>query len=184
LVGRVKVLLLYATSEGQTRKIASRIAEQLSRLGCAATLSDATGAIPDIAEFDAVMAATSLHAGRYQAAMVDFLRRHRAALNRIPSVLVSVSLAAASDDPEDREGLARCAEVLFRETGWKPRWIEHVAGAFRFTQYDFLKRWAMKYIAWRRGQPTDTSRDYELTDWNAVDGFVERFVADLRQERT
>jgi hypothetical protein len=49
------------------------------------------------------------------------------------------------------------------ETGWSPKLIHHVAGAFRYTSYDFLKRWAMKYIAYRKGAPTDTSRDYELT---------------------
>jgi menaquinone-dependent protoporphyrinogen IX oxidase len=33
-----------------------------------------------------------------------------------------------------------------------------------YTSYDFLKRWAMKYIAHRRGVPTDRSQDHELTD--------------------
>lgn len=32
---------------------------------------------------------------------------------------------------------------------------------------------AMTYIAWRKGQPTDTSRDHELTDWAALARFVD-----------
>jgi menaquinone-dependent protoporphyrinogen IX oxidase len=27
----------------------------------------------------------------------------------------------------------------------------------------------MQLISWREGGPTDTSRDYELTDWGEVD---------------
>ena len=34
----------------------------------------------------------------------------------------------------------------------------------------------MKYIAYRKGAPTDTTRDYELTDWNDVARFVDSFV--------
>ena len=64
-------------------------------------------------------------------------------------------------------------------TQWTPREVHHAAGAFRFSQYDFLKRWALKYIAYRKGQPTDTSKDYELTDWDALGAFVDSFVAKL-----
>jgi|GEM_PF-5153001 prephenate dehydrogenase len=32
---------------------------------------------------------------------------------------------------------------------------------------------AMKYIAWRKGQSTDTSLDHELTDWAALARFVD-----------
>lgn len=33
----------------------------------------------------------------------------------------------------------------------------------------------MKYIAYRKGGPTDTSRDYELTDWDDLSHFVDSF---------
>jgi hypothetical protein len=32
----------------------------------------------------------------------------------------------------------------------------------------------MKQIARKAGAPTDASRNYEFTDWNALDQFVER----------
>ena len=76
---------------------------------------------------------------------------------------------------------------MFRDLiplGWAPHAVHHVAGAFRYTAYDFLKRWAMKYIAYRKGAPTDTSRDYELTDWDDLTSFADSFVksrADPRQ---
>jgi menaquinone-dependent protoporphyrinogen oxidase len=54
------------------------------------------------------------------------------------------------------------------------------AGAFRFTRYGFLKRWVLRYIAYRRGQPTDTSQDYELTDWTALQDLTDAFSADLQ----
>lgn len=180
----MRVLVVYATTEGQTRKIAGRIAARVAETGHEPTTADATEAGPahDPARFDAAILAGSLHAGRYQAALVDYARRHAAALNARPSAFVSVSLSAAGDDPEDWSGLARCLEAFRRETGWTAMRLHHAAGAFRFTQYDFLKRWAMKYIAHRRGQAVDTHADTEYTDWAALDAFVDDTLAAAAQD--
>jgi menaquinone-dependent protoporphyrinogen oxidase len=40
----------------------------------------------------------------------------------------------------------------------------------------------MRYIAWREGGPTDTSRDYEFTDWNAVRQFALEVASDVARE--
>jgi len=47
----------------------------------------------------------------------------------------------------------------------------------RYSRYDPITRWIMKKIAAKEGGPTDTSRDYELTDWEAVDHFAEKLTA-------
>jgi menaquinone-dependent protoporphyrinogen oxidase len=177
----MKLLLVYGTTEGQTQKIARFVADHLARQGHQTQLLNAIDATPAVAplDFDAVLIAASLHAGRYQSAVIHFVSDHLAAIDRCPNAFLSVSLAAAGDDAEDVSGLEKCVAAFTQETGWKPRCLHHVAGAFRYTSYDFLKRWAMKYIAYRKGGPTDTSRDYELTDWDDLRQFVESFSASL-----
>jgi menaquinone-dependent protoporphyrinogen oxidase len=177
----MKVLVLYGTTEGQTKKIASSIADRLTGSGHAVSLVDANEVPPslDPARFDAVLIAASLHVGRYQASVVHFAKAHHAALNARPSAFIAVSLAAAGGDPEDAAGLDKCVKDFLAETQWTPRRMDHAAGAFRYTQYDFFKRWAMKYIAYRKGQPTDTSRDYEYTDWDALGRFVDDFIGEI-----
>jgi menaquinone-dependent protoporphyrinogen oxidase len=176
-----KILVLYGTTEGQTRKIARFIADRLTTRGHEARLVDAAEVVPELdpRTFDAAVIAASLDTGHYQSAVVDFFRRHRNVLDIMPTTFVSVSLSAASHDADDLDGLARCLADFEHRTRWMPREVHHAAGAFRFTQYEFLKRWAMKYIAYRKGQPTDTSKDYELTDWDALGAFVDGFAADL-----
>ena len=180
----MSILVLYGTTEGQTRKIARFIADRPAARGDEARLIDAAAAEPepDPRAYRAAVIAASLHAGHYQAPVVDFVRRHHATLNLMPTAFVSVSLSAASQDADDLDGLGRCVAEFEHRTQWTPREIYHAAGAFRFTQYDFLKRGALKYIAYRKGQPTDTSRDYELTDWDALCAFVDRFAAKLSAE--
>jgi len=48
-----------------------------------------------------------------------------------------------------------------------------VAGALSYTKYNFLVRFVMKRIAKAQGASTDTSRDHELTDWEALDHIVD-----------
>lgn len=174
----MKVLLVYGTTEGQTRKIAEFVADHLLQLGLRALTANTSEApAPDPRDFDAVLVAASVHAGRYQPSVIGFVREHLAAITSRANAFLSVSLAAADDDPEDVAGLAKCVADFVRETGWTPQRVHHVAGAFRYTSYDFLKRWAMKYIAFRKGAPTDTSRDWELTDWEELRRFADTFVA-------
>ena len=174
----MKLLLVYGTTEGQTRKIARFVADHLAQQGHQTQLVSATDATPAVEprDFDAVIIAASVHAGRYQSSVVHFVREHLAAIDTRSNAFLSVSLAAAGDDEEDVEGLKKCVADFTYETGWTPHCIHHVAGAFRYTAYDFLKRWAMKYIAYRKGGPTDTSRDYELTDWDDLTRFVNSFA--------
>jgi menaquinone-dependent protoporphyrinogen oxidase len=178
----MNLLLLYGTTEGQTEKVACFVAEHLAQQGHQTALVnaiDATAAV-DPSKVDAVIVAASLHAGRYQSGVIHFVREHLGTINARPNAFLSVSLAAASDDAADVQGLKKCIADFIHQTGWTPQYIHHVAGAFRYTSYDFLKRWAMKYIAYRKGASTDTSRDHELTDWADLARFADAFIKSMR----
>ena len=53
-----------------------------------------------------------------------------------------------------------------------PARIVSVAGRLAYREYGFFIRWVMKRIAKKEGAPTDTSRDYELTNWGEVDALA------------
>ena len=115
--------------------------------------------------------------------MIDFAKRHRAALERISAAFISVTLSeAGAEDPAqpraEREHAAadvqRMIDVFVTETGWRPERMLPVAGALVYSKYNFFIRFVMKRIARKAGAPTDASRDYEFTDWPALDRFVER----------
>jgi menaquinone-dependent protoporphyrinogen oxidase len=171
----MKILILYGTTEGQTRKIVEFVAEQLRGYGDIVTLLDATGetSATDLRDYDAAILAASIHAGLYQSSVTHFARANHAWLNRIPSAFVSVSLSAAGDDPDDRKGIADCAERFKTDTGWTTTEVHHVAGAFRFAEYDFFKRWVMKLIAWEKDVKVEPGKDLELTNWDALSSTID-----------
>ena len=65
----------------------------------------------------------------------------------------------------------------------KPLAIHHAAGALRFTEYDFFKRWIMRSIAEKEGHTVDTGKDIEYTDLAALKDFVEDFLGKAVQAK-
>ena len=68
------------------------------------------------------------------------------------------------------------AETFTASCDWKPKRIEVVAGALKYTQYDFFKRFLMKQIVNSKGGSTDTEHDQEYTDWEQVKRFCNEMV--------
>ena len=178
----MKILIVYSTTEGQTAKIVEFIATRLRFAGDDVTLLDAASAGGlDVTGFDGAILAASVHVGMYQAPLLAFAQAHADWLTRVPSAFLSVSLAAASSDTEEIKSLDTITEGFRAQTGWSNAEIHHVAGAFRFTGYDFFKGWLMRVIAWEKGVKATPGQDLELTDWHAlgatVDALRTRFEA-------
>ncbi len=181
----MNIFVTYGTTEGQAQKIASFMADRLRDRGQTVTLIDSTD-LPedlDVAGFDAVIAAGSVHNGRHQASLFQFVRDRRAILQAKPAAFVSVSLSMASDDKEDRLDAAACAERFLSAAEWQPIVTHLVAGAIRYTQYDFFKSWILKMIASTKGASTDTSQDHEFTDWKDLEAFVDAFLTRVTESK-
>lgn len=180
----MKILMVYGTTEGHTRDLCSFIAELLSAGGADVTSVEASADAPSPEGFDACFIAASLHIARYQSTVVAYVRRFREALSSIRSAFISVSLAAAGENPQDWAGLEECLARFRGETEWTPAAVHHAAGAIRYSHYDFFKRLMLHHIASKRGKQTVTSRDYDLTDYDALAQFASTFAFGLGRELT
>lgn len=78
-----------------------------------------------------------------------------------------------------RRRRGRSHERFLAETGWRPARSASLAGALLYSRYGILKRLLMRLIVWREGGDTDASRDYEYTDWEAVEAFVRSFLDEV-----
>jgi len=177
----MRVLICYATTDGQTRKVAEYIADIALKKGHEVDLVDANSAEGvDPSRFQAVVLAGSVHIGRYQTALVHQIKRWRETLNARPTAFVSVSLSAASHDSHMRAEMDECAQHMLHGAGLEPVPTLHVAGALRFTQYDFFRRWIMRLIAKQMDTAVDPTKDQEYTDWDAVARFADDFLSKIR----
>ena len=176
-----KILIAYGTVEGQTARIAQYLANEIRSQGYEASpLNVERASAPGPDGYDAVIVGASIHMGRHERNVLDYVRQNREALERLPSAFFSVSLAAHDDTESARMEVEGYVQKFVQQTGWRPRQVGFFAGALLYTQYGFFKRWIMKKIARDKRSPdTDTSRNYVYTDWNSVRRFAEEFLDTL-----
>jgi menaquinone-dependent protoporphyrinogen oxidase len=184
------IAIFYATREGQTQRIAEHIAARLQARGVAVDLRNLrSGNEPgDLRRYAAIVLAASVHTGRHEPEVVKFIKAHREQLDQMQTWFFSVTLSQAGaqragDPPEKRRQFAADVDKMLtdfrKETGWSPKHTIPVAGALLYTKYNFLVRFILKRIAARAGADTDTSRDYEYTDWPAIDRSVDQMAVEL-----
>ena len=167
-----KLLVIYLSRYGQTEKIARRIGAIAQQQGVdAEVLPVGYAAEAALAEATDVVIAGAVYLGRHDRALSRFVRRTRASLVKRRTAFVSVCGAA------DVAAVADAYVCKFlAATAWTPDVTATFAGATSFTRYGWLVRLMMRGIARSRGLGADTSRDYEYTDWTAVDTFARSFV--------
>ncbi|MCT9097521.1 flavodoxin domain-containing protein [Haloarchaeobius sp. HME9146] len=171
-------LVCYGTGEGQTAKVAAAIEADLAARGHEVTTVDLTELPPtlDVTAFDAVLVGASIHMGTHQKHVAAFVRENRRELASRPSGFFQVCLSSAVEDEARQLEAARYVEEFVEKTSWHPDRVASFAGAIRYSEYGLLKRVMMKKIASEATGDTDTSRDYEYTDWDAVDEFAVGFA--------
>ena len=176
-------LILYATTEGQTARIAERMAHTLRGKGHVvdAFPADAALANLDLAGYDGVIMGASIHYGRHPGSLRAWIRGHRRALAARPNAFFSVSLSAGGPGARP-ESAKRYVETFLRQTGWRPPQTATIAGALQYSKYGRFKTLLMRMIVGFAGGDTDTSQDYEYTDWGAVDQFAKNFAQQLKEE--
>ena len=166
------ILVLHASNHGHTTRIAGRIAEVLQRDGMAVDLRRAQrGDDPAPRDYDAVVVGASIHAGKHQQEILDWVHRHRVTLAMRPNAFFSVCLTAADDTEESRSATRRYRDEFVEATDWTPDRAVTFAGALQYREYNLFTRLLIKLMMKRGGHPTDTSRDHDFTDWEAVDAF-------------
>jgi menaquinone-dependent protoporphyrinogen oxidase len=171
-----RILILYGTTDGHTTKIARRLSDTLGLRGIDTDVVNVAHARARPVGYDGVIVAASVHTGSYQPEVREWVRTHAPALADIPSAFLSVCLGVLQHESEVQEQVAATPRRFLASMGWEPTITKIVAGAVLYTQYGWLKRLLMKRIVAKAGGDTDTSRDYEYTDWIDLDQFADLFA--------
>src|SRR4030095_3983026 len=128
----MKILIVYGTTEGQTRKISHFMEAILKDGGHEVTVADASETPPSPFSYDAVIVGASIHIHKYQSAVVHYINRHIEALNNRPGAFFSVCLAMASDREEEHREAKKITTDFLEHIGWKPFMVTQIAGALKY----------------------------------------------------
>jgi menaquinone-dependent protoporphyrinogen oxidase len=166
-----RVLITYATRDGQARRIAERIAARL-QTGAAprCLLADP----PSPAEMSGAALLVLIAAVRYGKHLPEadrFLGEYAKLADPPPLALTSVNLTARKHGKNTAEGNAYLRKLIARHR-LKPALATAFAGRLEYARYRWSDRQLIRFIMLLTGGPTDPSTCIEYTNWPAVDEFA------------
>ncbi len=81
----MKILIIYGTVEGQTRKIARFMEDVLQENGHQVVIANAVEEPPSPNDFEAILIGSSIHINNYNTLVKEYVRDNIATLNKKPT---------------------------------------------------------------------------------------------------
>lgn len=173
----MKLLVVYATTEGHTRKVAEFIGKVAVAQNHTVDVCDSAMPIHlSKASYDAVILGGSVHQGQHQMSLRNFIFENLTVLNELPCAFFSVSLSAAIADNIYQQEAQEYVTSFLDAVGWQPLETTCIAGALNYGEYDYFKLMVLKLLAGQLAPGTIKTQDTAYTDWEAVKTFTEGFL--------
>lgn len=165
------ILIVYATTDGHTRRICDRLKQVIEGLGRQVTVAllDDAGAL-DLPGFDRVVIGASIRYGHHQPVVAAFIAQHQALLESRPSAFFSVNIVARKPNKNTPETNPYCRKFL-KSISWRPGVSAVFAGKLDYPRYGFFDRQMIRLIMLITRGPTDPKAVVEFTDWAKVEAF-------------
>lgn len=171
--------LLYATRDGQSRRIAERIAGRLAERGIPVQPHDLAAVGPDPAQLQAARLVVVVSAVRYGRTLPEaerFLAGYGALRAPSPLVLLSVNLTARKPGKTTIEGNVYLRKLVVRHR-LAPALARALAGRLDYARYGWLDRQVIRFIMKLTGGPTDPGTCIDYTPWDVVDDIALQIAA-------
>ncbi|CAH0524307.1 menaquinone-dependent protoporphyrinogen IX dehydrogenase [Vibrio hippocampi] len=171
-----KVLFLYSSREGQTKKIIEHIAT--STAGDNAVYVDLHQSPKvDLNDYERVLIGASIRYGRLSKQLYQFIETHQSQLEQAKVAFFCVNLTARKEDQgKDTPEGSVYIKTFLNKSPWKPALIGVFAGALYYPRYNLVDRFMIKLIMSLTGGETDTSKEVEYTNWEKVALFAKQFA--------
>ncbi|WP_409309999.1 menaquinone-dependent protoporphyrinogen IX dehydrogenase [Pectobacterium sp. B1J-3] len=170
----MKALILFSSKDGQTRAIASFIANSLKGTLECDVINLLNAHDSDLTKYGCVLIGASVRYGRFHPALEQFIRHNLSSLQSMPSAFFSVNLTARKPDKRSAQTNAYTRKFLLHSP-WQPNLCGVFAGALRYPRYRWFDRVMIQLIMRMTGGETDKTKEIEYTDWQQVTRFAQDF---------
>lgn len=167
------ILLIYASVDGQTKKISNFLSEQLEQEGKKMVLYDVDEFDGKLENFDKIIIGSSIRYGVHHKSLIEFINVNKHKLDLRKTAFFSVNLVARK--PEKNQANTNPYVIkFFKEITWRPTIVEVFAGKLDYKKYPFFDRIMIQFIMWITKGPTDKNTKIEYTDWDRVKAFGQK----------
>lgn len=174
-----KLLVLYSSRNGQTKKIIEAMRDEFS--GYEVEVMDLHGPIrKNLSKYDKVLIGASVRYGNFHPDLHNFINIHSEQLAAADASFFCVCLTARKPEKANPANNAYVKKFLARSP-WRPRAIGVFAGALKYSEYNWWQTRIIQFIMKLTGGSTDTRQDVEFTDWDKVREFAQHITQDKHQ---
>ena len=168
-------LIIYSSTDGQTKNICSRIGEFLSNDIPAKIISLSDATKNDIEKYDRVIIGASIRYGKHKKELFEFIETNLDELTKKENAFFSVNVVARKSEKNTPETNPYMQKFLLK-TSWVPRKLAVFEGKIDYPKYNFIDKQMIRFIMWLTKGPTNIKNTYEFTDWNKVDSFAKELI--------
>ena len=170
------ILLIYASVDGQTKKIADFLNNQWIQEGKDVSVYEVDDFDGKVEKFDKIVIGSSIRYGVHHKSIIDFINDHKEDLDKSKTVFFSVNLVARKPQKNQADTNPYVIK-FFKSITWRPDLVDVFAGKLDYKKYPYFDRIMIQLIMWMTKGPTDSNAKIEYTDWDRVKAFGEKVLS-------
>ena len=164
-------LIIYSSTDGQTKKICEKIIENLPSGNKFKLISLDEALYFNLEKCEKIIIGASIRYGRHNKKVIDFIIKNKNILNLKKTAFFSVNVVARKEEKSTAETNPYILNFL-KKTNWKPNKLSVFAGKVDYPNYNFINKIVIRFIMMITKGPTDINNSYEFTNWENVRKFA------------
>ena len=168
-----RILLLYSSTDGQTKKIAEFMDKRLSAAGDQITCHSIHEDHPSFEDFDTLILGASIRYGKHHKEVIGFIKRNRNSFKSVRTAFFSVNLVARKSE-KSRADTNPYVIKFIKDVQWQPDLLDVFAGVLDYDAYGFFDALMIRLIMKMTKGPTRTTEPIEYTNWSRVEDFCDK----------
>lgn len=170
-----KILIIYSTTDGQTKTICERIKKFSKNIQQIKIISLNKISDENLNSYEEIIIGASIRYGKHDSKIYSFIELNKNILQSKKSAFFSVNVVARKLEKNSPDTNPYVKKFL-KKTDWKPDRLAVFAGKVDYPNYSFINKLVIRFIMYLTKGPTDTSKSYEFTDWKKVEEFAKTII--------
>ena len=167
-------LIIYSTTDGQTKKISEKIKENSVYKNLYEVVSLEEAFCRDLEKYNRIIIGASIRYGRHSTKVYKFIKEKKSILDKKKNAFFSVNVVARKPDKNTPETNPYIKKFL-KKTNWVPQKLGVFAGKINYPKLGFINKNVIRFIMFITSGPTNINNSYEFTNWQNVKRFISEF---------
>ena len=167
-------LIIYSSTDGQTKKICETLKENSIDKNFYEIISLEEAFHKEIEKYEKIIIGASIRYGRHNPKIYEFIEINKEVLEKKKSAFFSVNVVARKSEKNTPDTNPYIIKFL-KKSEWQPKKLGVFAGKIDYPRLSFINKIVIRLIMFITKGPTNTNNTYEFTDWQRVKKFINEF---------